>query len=725
MLRAPSPIRALALLLAAALVVRALLWSSLLAPEHALAPLAAEELSGDARLYHDWAAELAAGRDPYAGGAWWHPPLFPLLLGRLYALCGPDPRAAIALQGCCGMLALALLFLWTRRVLGARAALAAGLLSALYLPSAFFETRLLPAPLATLTTTAALWCVARAEDSRRARLWLAAGGLLSGLAALARPNLLPFAPALALACAWRPAGALTRRNALLAVALGAALPLAASAARNAAQGEATLICANGGVNLWIANHAEATPYFRAPDGRWTRVEAQEDEARLAASEALGRPASAGEASRHFGALAVEARAEDPLGTVALLGRKLLASFSDVEAGVFDLPQIERELAPALWAAPLPFALLLGLAVLGAFLVQREERRGLAPAALLFGCGVLVALLFFSYSRLRLPTLPVLFALAGAGLTRGRPSRARLAAACAGLALLVSWPDWEGLLEARRSKIYVEQSLRRVHAAPPAAPEELARLAERLCTLRAREPENELLHAAEAELAERRGDLVSRDGAMRELARLLPMRSGDALSDAQRLVLARYATGGLETALRGPGPSPAEPLLALPALGLLEALRRGAREESTRAALDLRLGFLLAKSQVGGDPAATLDRALTTLHAALRYLPRDEGEALAITAPALYFRGGTYDQIAGLPARRAQRDALLALALRDYHQAVQVLHGEPPQRALELAGPALALGFLGKERAAHGVAEGESSARLADRVLEARRARGYR
>ncbi|MBL8896587.1 MAG: glycosyltransferase family 39 protein [Planctomycetes bacterium] len=723
--RAPSPLRALALLLLAALVVRILVFSAVCAPEHALAPLAAAELSGDARLYHTWAAELAAGRDPYAGVAWWHPPLFPLVLGRIYALCGPDPRAALALQIVCGLFALGFLYLWVRRVLGARAALAAGLFSVLYLPSVFFETRLLPAPLATALTSVALWCAARAGDARHPRRLLAAAGLAAGLAALARPNLLPFAPALALACAWRPPQGCARGRALLAVLLGIALPLGASAARNAAQGDAVLICANGGVNLWIANAEQASPFFRAPDARWTRIETQEEEARAEASEALGHSASASETSRHFASRALEERAADPLATLALLGRKLLAAVSDVEAGVFDLPQIERELAPSLWVAPLPFALLLALAVLGAFQLTPEERRRLLPAALLWACGLLVGLAFFSYSRLRLPTLPVLFALAGVAATRGAPRFALRAGACAAAALVASWPDWEGLLATRRSKIYVEQALRRARATPPPEQHELARLAARVDALRASEAENELLLAAAAELADRRGDSAARDAAVRELARVLPARSGDALSDALRLSIARYATGGLEASLRGPGPAPAEPLLALPALALLEALQRGAREESARAALDLRLGYLLAKSQVGGDPAATLDRALTTLHAALRHVPSDEREARELTGPALYFRGGTYDQIAALPARRAQRDQLLALALRDYHQAVQVLHGEPPQRALELAGPALALGFLGKERAARGVEEGQSASRLADRVLEARRAAGYR
>lgn len=719
----PTTLRHLALIFGLALLVRALVLPALLAPEHALAPLEARELAGDARLYHLWATELAEGRDPYAGGAWWHAPLFPLALARVYALCGPDPRAALALQVCCGLASLALLYFWARRAVGGRAALAAAALAALYLPSSFFESRLLPAPLATLLAIAALWAHGRAEDAARPRLALAATGVLAGLAALARPNLLPLVPALALLALRRPPRELGRGGALLALLVGSALPLGASFARNAAQGEPALICSNGGLNLWLANHADATPQFRAPDARWTRVERQEEEARAAASEALGSPASASAASRFFAHRALDERLADPAGTAALLGRKLLAFFSDTEAGVFDLPQIERELAPALWAAPLPFALLLALAAVGALGIRAEERRRLAGAALLLACGIATALLFFGYSRLRLPTLPLLFALGGAALTRGAPARPLLALLLAALAVFVAWPDREGVLELRRSKIEVEQVLRRLAAAPPPERAELARLAARLERRRAEEPTNELVLGALALLAERRSDPAPRDEALRALA--AAVRGGDAgaLADAQRTALARLATPGCEAALRGSGPRPSEPLLALSAIEFLEALRQGAREESARAALDLRLGFVLAQSVPGGDPARALDRALEHLHAALRHPPRDEREARELTAAALYFRGGTYDQIAALPARREQRDQLLALALRDYYHAAQTLYGDPPSRALELAGPALALGYLGKERAAHGVDEGRDAARYADRVLDARRAAG--
>lgn len=443
------------LALAAALVVRLVVGVDLWTND----PLTRAPVS-DALYYDAWARALAAGEAWRPGEAHWMPPLYPWLLSLLYRATDGALLATLAVQGLAGLGVAWLVALLVQRVAGARAANVAVWLWVLYGPVVLTENRL-------LAENAALPCVvlgllAGVGALERLRRGAGAGpaalctGLCFGLAALARPNLLvgplgfALGAALDLVRARRAGEPVAPRRACLLAALlallGASLPLGAGLAANLARsGQPVLVSANGGVNFWLGNNARARGTFAAPGPEWGDIFAQREVAFAGAARALGVAAEALDeraVSRHWFGAGLAWIASAPADALGLAARKLAASLSSHEYDVQVVQSSVRESARSLWLVALPFGVLLALAVLSC---GRGVRHGWALLGWLLAVELAV-LLYFSYSRFRLPWVPALLPFAAVGFTRlvGAAARPALVAwVLAALALAQSFVPTEG------------------------------------------------------------------------------------------------------------------------------------------------------------------------------------------------------------------------------------------------------------------------------------------
>jgi tetratricopeptide (TPR) repeat protein len=412
-------------LVAGAAALRALCFAALWLGD----PLA-RTLVSDSRYYDDWARALAAGTDPFAGQPHWMPPLYPWLLSALYRATDGAVAATAIVQLLLGLITLALAVALAERAAGRRAALAAGLLWTLYLPPLYFETRLLAHNVAVPLALAALLCwqsahaalAASAVDAARARrrgpwFWSFAGGVACGAASMAVANLLIGAPCAAAALLWRGWRSARRAAGLAAAALalaGLAAGIAPSLARNWRTAGAPMpVSANGGLNFYFGNNPEARGTFCAPGPEWASIEKQRDVALESASAALGHAAGEAEAGAYWTRRGLDWIAAEPAAAARLWLTKLADALSSTEFEILYPPDAARDETPLLWAAWLPFGALLALAALGWSAGVRG--RGLFVAWL--ASGLAAGLLFFTYSRFRLPVLPALLPFAGAGLAR--------------------------------------------------------------------------------------------------------------------------------------------------------------------------------------------------------------------------------------------------------------------------------------------------------------------
>jgi len=289
-----------------------------------------------------------------------------------------------------------------------RAGLVAAALAAVYGPFLFYDVQLLKESLAVTAASFLLWALAAAQAGGGAGRWIVAGTLL-GVLALLRENALLLVPFL-LPLAWsRESGARASARRTCALLLGLALPLFPVALRNGLVGGDFLPTTfQGGVNFYIGNNPAADGTYRpiVPGKQIPELERREP-VRLAEQE-LGRTLDPAEVSSFWLRKALGWAAAHPGAFLRLQIRKLRMFWSWYEwpdavdyywvcglSPVYRLPLVELGTVSL-------------LAPVGLFLLWRSRRlRAFAPAWL-FALGWMAStVVFFLFSRYRLPVVPAL------------------------------------------------------------------------------------------------------------------------------------------------------------------------------------------------------------------------------------------------------------------------------------------------------------------------------
>jgi len=395
--------RHLLIVVAAAAGFRILAWSQLSATPFFTTPVI------DASSFDIWARTLLEGR-VFSADAFFKPPLYPYLLSGLYGLFGSSIQAVQILQSMLGVVTAGVVLVIGRRVWSPTVGLTAGLITALWPVLPFFETQLLAETWTTLLTLIALErLLLRNKHAWTLPGWgrTAVAGLLFGVAALGRPNILLLIPAVALWASWERGRPRRWRTGLVIVAF-AGLPILMPLLRNASlTGELVPISANLGANLVTGHHDGADGVSAIPVGLlW-------DDLQLECS--LAGHSSTAASSRYLTGRAFDWMADHPGRTLELLGRKVLVLLSGWEArnniGARWLAQehgvvILSRWWPSTWLV-LPFALIGLLLAVGG--------RGAALLATAVAVQAVSVLPFFVNARFRLPLLPLLALFAAAGI----------------------------------------------------------------------------------------------------------------------------------------------------------------------------------------------------------------------------------------------------------------------------------------------------------------------
>ena len=411
----------------AALLVRlAHVWQIRRSPFFAL-------LMGDSRGYDEWARRIAGG-EWLGTDVFYQAPLYPYLLGLVYAIAGRHLLLVRVIQAVIGSASCALLALAAARVFNRRAGIAAGLMLALYAPAIFFDGLLQKSALDVFFVCLALWLISRTEKTaeraknaekdvsqrslRSPRFFLL--GLTMGGLALTRENALVF---IVVILAWTVLNAERRtpnaerlRRAGLFLA-GLAVVLVPVAARNAYVGGGFFITTSQfGPNFYIGNNPNADGTYQSLRfGRGAPEYERQDAAELA-GRALGKTPTPAEVSSYWTDKALDFVTSRPGAWLALTGRKIALLWNATE--VLDT---ESQEAHAEYSWPLRllghvghFGILVPLALLGAIVTwPARSRLWILYAMTLAYAASVVA--FYVFARYRYPLVPLLILFAAAAV----------------------------------------------------------------------------------------------------------------------------------------------------------------------------------------------------------------------------------------------------------------------------------------------------------------------
>ncbi len=401
----------------------------------------------DPLYHHDWARTFAAG-ETFWQGAYFRAPLYPWFLGVIYRLFGPDnPLAPRIVQAALGSLSCGMLFLIGRLVFTRTVGVIAGFAAATYWIFMYFEGELLIPALIVFLDLLLIWLLLWTGNRRSPLAW-GLCGLLLGVSALARPNILLLAPAVVVWIfllhrpRWRPAFGYAA-----CLFIGTIAPILPVTIRNHVIGDdRVLIATQGGVNLYIGNNPHSDGKSAAikgdPGSWWPCYEAQIARAEQAAGHSL----KASEVSQWYFRQTVRFFQQEPDQAAALLLTKLGYFWSHWEIwNNQDLRFVAAYYTPIAKYLPLGFWIVGPLGALGVCLSFRHARR-LFPLWGFVLIYMVSVVLFFVTARYRVPVAAVLILLGShAACWCGRALRARRwrALAAAALVLMVM-----GLVAAR-------------------------------------------------------------------------------------------------------------------------------------------------------------------------------------------------------------------------------------------------------------------------------------
>jgi 4-amino-4-deoxy-L-arabinose transferase-like glycosyltransferase len=496
-------------------------------------------------LYHvEWARAFARGEE-FQPGPYFRAPLYPWLLGLEFRAFGDGlllPRLVQCLFG-----TATVFFAWriARGLFGVLAGLVAAGVGAGYWVLIFYDGELLLESLCTPLYFAALWATLRAGE-RPARRPALLAGLLWGLGTIARPNVLPLLPLLAVWLFWRHrASRGLRVGAAFAVAwLAAIAPI--TAINVVRGGDFVLVASQGGVNLWIGNNPESDGTSAIVPG--TREDwwgGYHDAIALAELEA-GRDLRPSEVSAHYVSKAVAFAREEPEKWIALTLRKARFFWLDWEFGNNEEVRfLASTFSPIVAWTPIGFSALAAAALVGVAAAWRVRERAL-PLLLFTFVLSLTVIAFFVNARFRAPVLPAFVVLAGgavaqilAWIDQRRFVALALAIVAAGASVAISRTLPSGCKERAESNGYLMLGAAELRARAFALARQAFGRALQL------DPSNQIARRGLAEAAYFERDLV---GARNELERVLAERGRDAFA-SELLGRVHVQRGDLDAAAR--------------------------------------------------------------------------------------------------------------------------------------------------------------------------------
>ncbi|MCK4271280.1 glycosyltransferase family 39 protein [bacterium] len=367
----------------------------------------------DSLYYLTWAQNIVQGRS--SPPVFYMGPLYPYLLAFFYRILGPGSQVVLWFQVLLGSASCGLIYLLGRMVFGRAVGLLAALMGALYAVEIFYEGALLMTTTLYVLNLLLLVSIFWALRRKSWFVWIVPG-LLLGLSALGRANVLAYLPFLVvgiflLSRARRGKG-VRWVPAVLAVFLGVFLAVVPVTMRNFVVGDdLVLITSNLGLNFFVGNNPDAHGYYEEPRG----LDMVTDHTGSKIAEYfMGRELKPSEISRFWLDRALAFVKAHPGEFLKLIFNKTLFFWN-----AYEIPQLEnvaffKKFVSLLKWPLLRFSILGPLGILGMLLSLKRWRHTYVLLAFVFSMMIATAI-FFVIARLRLQVCSALMVFAAYAL----------------------------------------------------------------------------------------------------------------------------------------------------------------------------------------------------------------------------------------------------------------------------------------------------------------------
>jgi tetratricopeptide (TPR) repeat protein len=417
----------------------------------------------DAQYHDEWAKRMAAG-DWLGHGPddVFKPPLYPFFLAVLYRVFGRSIWLIQWFQHILGAFSCVFLAILGGRLVGRRAGRIAGLFAAGFAPYVFFELQLLTPTLSLFLNLGAIILVLPSWENRCYGRLLAAG-LLLGLSAGVRPDVIMPASLVLLYLVFENRGLPTRQLAIRILCLfvgGLAIVLPIIVRNHHLTGQFIPVSSNSGINLYVGNSTDADGISSVPVGlRWEQLICRVPQ------EVLEKPATA---SRWWAEAARREIMADPAAALLRLGKKALAFFNRREFRNNICYHFMQKACWSLRVSPFQLALILPMAACGLVRLwcsgNQKLRRACVLCVLWVSGYLIVGVAFFVTARFRLPATPFLILPAACALVEGVEAvwqrQWQTLVVCIAVMLcvgIICWPCWFGAPENGWARDYVNLS----------------------------------------------------------------------------------------------------------------------------------------------------------------------------------------------------------------------------------------------------------------------------
>ena len=291
----------------------------------------------------------------------------------------------------------------------------AGLLFAFYAPAIYFDTLLLKVTLSAFLFTLAIYLFLN-KDLKEVGSGQYFSGFFLGLACLTRANFFLILPMVLLTVLVNPNTAFKKRLAITVLFLaGVISALGQVVARNYyVSNELVLTTAQAGQNFYIGHNPDANgTYIRLPFVRPDPLYEQED-FKKEAEKRSGKMLSPSEASRYWVKESIEFIQNNPFADLKLTGKKLLMFLNSYEIPDNHNFYFHQRYSKILQLLPINFGVVAPFFLLGLLGMLFARRTSTVSLFFMQVIYILSVIIFYVFSRYRMPLLPLICLSAGYG-----------------------------------------------------------------------------------------------------------------------------------------------------------------------------------------------------------------------------------------------------------------------------------------------------------------------